>query len=109
MRVNLLEADPDLGRYLPPDNIPALGSSLHAHVHELAPGPWAAPHTAPAAGHLGYLVLSGMLVRRVRLNGSRSGELLMPGDLVRPWVEDPVSFCETDWRAMQPTRLAVLD
>jgi CRP/FNR family transcriptional regulator, cyclic AMP receptor protein len=109
MRVNLLDADPDLGRYLPDESVPALRSTLHAHVHELNAGPWAPPHTAPASSHLGYLVLSGMLVRRVSINGSPSGELLMPGDLIRPWVEDPVSFCETDWRAMQPTRLAVLD
>jgi CRP/FNR family transcriptional regulator, cyclic AMP receptor protein len=109
MRVNLLEADPDLGRYLPPDGPPASRSSLHAKVHELAAGPWAPPRSAPATGHLGYLVLSGMLVRRVTIDGSHSGELLMPGDLIRPWVEDPISFSQTDWRVMEPTRLAVLD
>jgi CRP-like cAMP-binding protein len=59
--------------------------------------------------HLGYLILSGMLVRRIVVDGSRSGELLKRGDVIRPWVEDPVSFCDADWQVVEPARLAVLD
>jgi CRP/FNR family transcriptional regulator, cyclic AMP receptor protein len=109
MRTRLLEADRDLSRYLPPDSVRALAPSLQAEVLELPPGPWPAPDSAPHQGHLGFLVLSGMLIRRVRVDGSQSGELLLKGDLLRPWVEDPVSFCDADWQVAEPTRLAVLD
>jgi CRP/FNR family transcriptional regulator, cyclic AMP receptor protein len=108
MRANLLEADPDLGRYLQPDSVRALQSSLHADVLELTPGPWLPPSSSPEPGHLGYLILSGMLVRQVTVDRSRSGELLAAGDLIRPWVEDPVSFCDADWHALEPCRLAIL-
>src|SRR4051794_19291711 len=108
MRVNLLEADPDLGRYLPADSVRSLQGSLVADVLELQPGPWQPPDAAPEPGHLGYLVLSGVLVRRVMVERSSSGELLAAGALIRPWVEDPVSFCDADWQVMEPSRLAVL-
>jgi CRP/FNR family cyclic AMP-dependent transcriptional regulator len=109
MKANLLDADPDLGRHLPLDSVRALQAGLHADVLQLDPGPWIPPDAAPEPGHLGYLILSGMLVRRVTVDRSRTGELLAVGDLIRPWVEDPVSFCDADWRAMETSRLAILD
>src|SRR5690242_16290334 len=109
MRANLLEADPDLGRYLPADSIRAMQGSLQADVLELNPGVWSPPTSPPEPGHLGYLILGGMLVRRVTVDQSRSGELLASGDLIRPWVEDPVSFCDAAWQVMEPARLAVLN
>jgi CRP/FNR family transcriptional regulator, cyclic AMP receptor protein len=105
VKANLLEADPDLGRYLPPDNVPP---TVRADVLELDAGPWSPPASPPEPGHLGYLILSGMLVRRLTVDQSRAGELLASGDLIRPWVEDPVSFCDADWRVMEAARLAIL-
>jgi len=109
MRANLLEADPDLARYLAPETARALLGSIKADVLELKPGPWAPPSSPPERGHLGYLLLSGMLVRRVTVDGSQSGELLNRGDVIRPWLEDPVSFCDADWQVVEPVRLAILD
>ena len=109
MRTSLLEADPELARYLPPDSVRALGPTLQADVLELEAGPWKPPSTEPERGHLGFLLLDGMLIRRITVDGSRSAELLNQGDVVRPWVEDPVSFCDADWQAVEPTRLAILD
>jgi CRP/FNR family cyclic AMP-dependent transcriptional regulator len=108
MKANLLEADPDLGRYLPRDSVRAPQAGLQADVLELQPGAWAPPLTAPEPGHLGYLILSGLLVRRLAVERAHSGELLATGDLIRPWLEDPISFCEADWRVMEPTNLAIL-
>jgi CRP/FNR family transcriptional regulator, cyclic AMP receptor protein len=108
VRANLLEADPDLARYLPPDSVRAAGMSLPASIEELDPGPWQPPVVAPELGHLGYLIVNGILVRQVTVDSSRSGELLSRGDLLRPWVEDPISFCDIGWRVVEPTRLAVL-
>ena len=33
------------------------------------------------------MVLEGLLLRLTAVNGSRSGELIAQGDLVRPWLE----------------------
>ena len=109
MKANLLAADPDLARHLPPDTVRALTATLQSEVLELPDGPWRPPAVEPEPGHLGYLVLDGVLIRRVSVDGSRAGELISDGDVIRPWVEDPVSFCDADWRVMEPVRLAVLD
>jgi CRP/FNR family cyclic AMP-dependent transcriptional regulator len=63
-------------------------------------------------GWLGLLVLDGLLVRRVELQGLRCCELLGPGDVLRPWDEDDGSGtleCFADWRVLEPARLALLD
>lgn len=63
-------------------------------------------------GWLGMLVLDGLLVRQVDINGLRCCELLGPGDVLRPWDEDgPGAALESQacWRVLEPTRLALLD
>ena len=63
-------------------------------------------------GWLGMLVLDGLLVRQLDVNGLRCCELLGPGDLLRPWDEaDDAATLETRavWRVLEPTRLALLD
>src|SRR3954470_2737823 len=64
------------------------------------------------ADAFGVLVLDGLLMRRVEMVGRASGELLGAGDLLRPWQDDGPSStmpAETYWRALRPTRLALLD
>jgi len=109
MKTRLLEADPELGRNLPPDSLRALRPALVADVLELPVGEWSPSHSEPHRGHLGYLLLNGLMLRHTRINGSRSGELISQGDLLRPWIEDPISFSSIEWRVMEPVRLAVLD
>ena len=109
MKTRLLEADPDLARNLPPDSLRTLRPTLVADVLELPVGEWKPSHSEPHKGHLGYLLLSGLILRHTRINGSRSGELISRGDLLRPWIEDPISFSTVEWRVMEPVRLAVLD
>jgi hypothetical protein len=109
MKTRLLEADPDLARSLPLGSIRALRPTLVADVVELPVGEWRPSTTEPQPGHLGYPLLDGLILRRTGINGSRSGELLSHGDLMRPWLEDPISFSNVEWRVMEPARLAVLD
>jgi CRP/FNR family transcriptional regulator, cyclic AMP receptor protein len=109
MRARLLEADPDLARDLSPELVRKLGPSLVVDVLELPVGEWQPSQSEPERGHFGYLVLEGLLLRRTAINGSRSGELISIGDMLRPWLEDPISFSTVDWRVMEPARLAVLD
>jgi hypothetical protein len=58
------------------------------------------------------LVLEGLLVRRVGIDGKSGAELLGEGDLLRPWQgqDAPASLPGmTGWKVLEPTRLAVLD
>jgi hypothetical protein len=73
----------------------------------LEPGPWTLPEEGD--DELGYLVMSGMLLRRVMLAGGRSVELLGAGDLLLPWREERASFSTSEWHVVDRTQLAVLD
>ncbi|HEY7266710.1 MAG TPA: helix-turn-helix domain-containing protein [Solirubrobacterales bacterium] len=109
MKTRLLEADPDLARNLSPDVVAAVSPHLVADVLELPAGDWLPERAEPHPGHLGYLVLDGLILRRTEINNARSGELISQGDLIRPWLEEPISFSNFEWRIMEPARLAVLD
>ncbi len=75
----------------------------------LAAGPW---HAEVAPEGLGLLVLGGLLIRRVGIDGRFGAELLGEGDLLRPWQQlGPGSSLTlaTDWRVLAPVRVATLD
>lgn len=59
----------------------------------------------------GLLVLEGVIATSVRVGDRVASELLGAGDLVEP-VEsdtDELVACMTEWRVLQPARIAVLD
>ena len=63
-------------------------------------------------GGLGLLVLDGLLIRRVGIEGRFGAELLGEGDLLRPSqgeFDSPMLPLETRWVVPHPARLAVLD
>src|SRR5207302_10657773 len=63
-------------------------------------------------GHLGMLVVDGLLARRLSLAGRESVELLAQGDVLRPWVLlGPTSSVATQvsWSVLEPASVAVLD
>ncbi|HEY3828035.1 MAG TPA: hypothetical protein VGL57_02450 [Solirubrobacteraceae bacterium] len=58
------------------------------------------------------LVLDGLLLHRVGVNGQFGAELLGAGDLLRPWQGEKLSHTlptTSGWRVLEPTRIAVLD
>ncbi len=68
--------------------------------------------TSPLATGLGILVLHGLLVRRVGIDGRFGAELLGEGDLLRPWQWESDSATlrvEMEWSIVEPARLALLD
>jgi len=70
-------------------------------------GPW-----FEAAGQgLGLLILDGLLTLEVRVGGRTAAELVGPGDLLQPLgpAPDQMLVRTSGWRALRPTRLAVLD
>jgi CRP-like cAMP-binding protein len=64
----------------------------------------------PPPGGIGLLVLEGLLIRRVGIDGKFGAEVLGEGDLLRPWQYDgdgtlPLT---TEWTVLEPMRLAAL-
>lgn len=109
---SLLDLDRDLGRDLPDEDEQRAREDVVADVVRVDPGIWdPGPTTEPAMGGIGLFVASGFLVRSVTLGHRSAGELLGPGDVVRPWQEDEPrsSYPLTSrWRALRPVRLAIL-
>lgn len=76
-------------------------------------GPWRPPALrSDARAHYGLLVLDGVMLRRVSLNGRTGAELLGSGDLLQPWVKQPpydTLTADSGWEVVERARLAVLD
>jgi CRP-like cAMP-binding protein len=68
--------------------------------------------TTYVPGHLGLLVLDGLLSRDVTLDRPLASELVGQGDLLRPRDRDgqdaPIPF-GVSWTVLEPARFAVLD
>jgi CRP/FNR family cyclic AMP-dependent transcriptional regulator len=107
IRVSLLSVDPSLASAISPEHTDLARRALSVEVTDLKPGPW--DYSEAAAERFGYLIGEGFLIRQVRLMRSRSVEPLGPGDLLRPWEEEAVSFATADFNVLTPVRLAVLD
>jgi CRP/FNR family cyclic AMP-dependent transcriptional regulator len=108
VREALLKEMPSLASRLAPGERDAASRSLTVAVMDLRPGRWDAPKQ-PRPGHLGFLVLEGVVLREVCITRDWSAEMLGEGDVLRPWVEDGSSFVRSRWEILERTRLAVLD
>jgi hypothetical protein len=88
-------------------------ASVKAPVLPVERGPWRPPVLrADAHAHFGLLVLDGVFLRRVSLNGRTGAELLGSGDLLQPWVRQPpydTLAADSEWEVVNRARLAVLD
>lgn len=82
-------------------------------VRRLAPGPWdTAALTVADPGHVGLLVLDGVIAREVLAADIVSTELLGPGEVLRPWEISPDAALlrvTVRWSVLAEARLAVLD
>jgi hypothetical protein len=113
--VSLLDVDRELAALVPDAHRGLARQAAAAGLLRLAAGVWnATEHADAARGGYGLLVVDGMLIRRIGVDGRVGAELLAAGDLLRPWQHDgenasgTLSF-EATWRVVMPTRLAVLD
>jgi CRP/FNR family cyclic AMP-dependent transcriptional regulator len=111
-RCQLLAEDVDLrGAIAPSDQERAIALCV-APAQSIPRGRWNAEQMKVMTDGIGLLVLDGMLIRRVGVDGRFGAELLGAGDLLRPWQgEDIYSTLPhtTGWRVLEPARLAVLD
>jgi hypothetical protein len=111
--IALLDADPDLGQLLSEDQREEARRALTVRSHLVEPGPWDGERLREAGPeNVGLMILDGLMTRELALADNVSGELLGPGDLVRPWQasgpERLVPF-GVRWTVLEQTRLAVLD
>jgi len=100
---------PELLRGLPPEETAELA---HVRVPALRvePGPWDAPEGGDLC-HFGFLIVEGVLLRRVTYGGRTGAELLGVGDLLRPWAPQPpieTATARARWQVLDRTELAVL-
>jgi CRP/FNR family cyclic AMP-dependent transcriptional regulator len=106
------------------DALPEIVEQLGADQQELAhrqlvadlilasPGAWTPPGSFREPGHLGLLVLDGLLTRDVILEKPLATELVGQGDVLRPPDRDgPDSSIPfgISWTILAPTRFAVMD
>src|SRR3954454_14443831 len=87
--VSVLDMDAGLAGVLPADQLQAARQATTAAVVRAPAGPWRSAQNAERArGGYGMLLLDGLLSRRVGVEGRYGAELLVPGDLLRPWKRD---------------------
>jgi hypothetical protein len=109
----LLDLDPDLGQFLDSEARDAARRQLLVPVRRLAPGPWDTTSlTVADPGHVGLLMLDGVLAREVLAADIVSTELLGSGEILRPWEISPdpaLLRVDVRWNVLSEARLAVLD
>ncbi|MGH2957126.1 MAG: Crp/Fnr family transcriptional regulator [Solirubrobacterales bacterium] len=110
--VRLLDVDPGLREAVPAEDLEVAGKRLRARRASLDPGPWDDTEYHDST-FLGLLIIEGLISRDVEVAGTRSRELLGPGDLLRPWDDadselSPVRS-QVSWTVHDPAAIAVLD
>lgn len=111
--LRLLEAMPDLGDGLNPERFSAAREAVVVTSAVLEPrGQGAIPADDDPLG-ASVLIVEGLLLRRVTIEGRRGSELLGPGDVVRPWDQDAVAGLPSPasvlWQVIDPTRVVFID
>jgi CRP/FNR family cyclic AMP-dependent transcriptional regulator len=110
-RVALLDVDPDLASALPADRIASLRAELTTAVYRMPRGRMPSPpERTDSDPHFGFLILKGLLMREVTVCGRPTAELIGPGDLVRPWLNDARDLlaCSVKWTVLEQALLADL-
>jgi CRP/FNR family transcriptional regulator, cyclic AMP receptor protein len=112
---NVLVADafPELVEQLDDEQARLARRHARAPLVTLRPGIWKPRRDLQREpGHLGLLIIEGLLTRDVALGETFASELVGHGDILRPADHDgedaPVPF-DVMWRVLEPTRIAVLD
>lgn len=106
--VQLLECEPELGDGLSEEDLAIASQALPVPMAILKKGTWS-PRSEPSeVGCVGYLIVKGLLVRRVEVAHGSSAELLGNGDLLQPWQEDASSFCVGSWEVLEQAAVLAL-
>ena len=109
--VDVVEALPELHDAIPRERLSAARRTLRARALTVKRGRWNARDDAEMiAGGAGFMILDGAMIRCVSVAHRTSGELLGPGDVVRPGADlyEDGQF-SSYYRAIAEVRLAALD
>jgi hypothetical protein len=106
--VALLDVDPALGAQLGPDQFREARAACMVSVVGLPRGDCSSPGDGAAGG---FLVIRGVLTRRLALGGRCGSELLGRGDVIYPACtqEQRMLVATTSWHVEQTALLALLD
>src|SRR3954453_2334264 len=111
--IQLLEADPELGRGLDPRRVREMSPRLLARAVDIPRGPGNPGRTLMGGSNpIGLLVLEGLLVREATVGDHPSAELLGPGDLLRAWEDRDAEVLlprSLRWSALTNARVAIID
>ena len=107
---HVLHEDIDLAEAVPLERREQAVEDCTAPEISLSTGPWNEPSSLPANA-IGYLMLQGLMLRRVSIDGRFAVELLGECDLLRPWVPDETQTLplRTGWTIVDPVRIVLLD
>jgi CRP/FNR family cyclic AMP-dependent transcriptional regulator len=109
---HVLRDDPGLLEAIAPEAQQQAIDECIAPVARLAAGRWAGEWPERRDEAIGLLVLRGLLLRRVGIDGRFGAELLGQGDILRPWQRASAAATirrTTGWRVLEPTVVALLD
>lgn len=111
--LRVLDADRELLAGLSPGDAAMAAKHVVSPVTELPVGEWTPRDTAAITGAIGVLVVSGVILRQVRVGTREAAELIGPGEVIRPLDADegldaPVPYT-TSWSVVQEAELVVLD
>ena len=110
----VFDEDPELLQHVDARTATVARRRITAQAATLPGGSWDPEREfAAAEDMLGLLLLDGFVLRRVTLDGSRSAELLGPGDVIRPWSDPTGGRFEVSagasWWSTPHARIALLD
>jgi hypothetical protein len=107
---HVLREDPELAEWIPPARRQAAIEECLAPDLRIAPGPWP---TGIWSKGTALLVLDGLIIRRIGIQGRFGAELIGAGDVLRPWQREPESSTpltvSSDWSVVESVRVALLD
>lgn len=108
---HVLREDPELADAIPLNRREQAIADCTAPELWIRPGPWGGRGSLGFRGGIGVLVLGGLMIRRVGIEGRFGAEVIGEGDLLRPAEESvsPMLPLTTEWSIVLPTRLAALD
>src|SRR3954453_22662178 len=112
-KVRVIDAFPEMAHQLDPEQQRLARQYALATLGVLKPGLWHPRRDIQREpGHLGLLVLEGLLTRDVVLGETLATELVGRGDILRPADHDgqgaPFPF-DVVWHVLEPARIAILD
>ena len=106
--IRMLQADPDLGRFLPPEERRE-AAALTIPTEQLDIGPFDVDELLHRHRAFGAFVVDGMLACHLRVGEQAGMRLIGPGDILSPGSA-PASMLLADrgWRVVAPSRVAIL-